>query len=621
MNRASLFRLMPVFVVVLSAAVIAPGTAAQAQSSGKAANPENLSESIGPLLSILSGNSETFAITAGIDVQIDDQIQHVDARLVRFDSESFDLQLTHSDYSLQIRRRANETAFALPHHKVVFTGAGKLVGDDQLAPEGMAARLIGSGSVVALYAPVILGGDPAVVSQVLTNLIETEFDSSQNRWQFDDDFSMQFSNQNQNIAIQVDGEHSAVVKIETNLPAMSDVNDWPGYQTVSLERKEIERTLARGVRRAMEILLPSRQLTNPPEQNKTVEHGELRWQEGQRVVLLHGTPEEVGFAHGQLLNKEAQRCIDSVLYTFGTVNTIRNGTWFRNDLDQAYQRLAPFIPEDHQAETLAFAKAMELDPETAQAINVFPELFHCSGFALFGNATIDGKLLHGRVLDYMTTIGLQDSATTFIVSIDGKHGFANVGYAGFIGSVSGMNDQSISLGEMGGHGEGQWDGVPMATLMRRALEECSTLQEVQQLWETNPRTCEYYYVFADGKTNEAVGVMATPDLLKFVQPGETHELLGEGIEDAVVLSAGGRLETLRQRVQEKYGKVDVDVAKWLMSRPVAMSSNLHNVLFVPQDLIFYVANASHSEPAANRPYVKMDLEALLKSMPSPTLSP
>ena len=77
---------------------------------------------------------------------------------------------------------------------------------------------------------------------------------------------------------------------------------------------------------------------------------------------------------------------------------------------------------------------------------MFPELFHCSGFAVFGSATIDGKMYHGRVMDYMTTIGLQDAATTFIVEAKDQIPFANVGYAGFIGSVSGMNAKAISLG-------------------------------------------------------------------------------------------------------------------------------------------------------------------------------
>ena len=316
------------------------------------------------------------------------------------------------------------------------------------------------------------------------------------------------------------------------------------------------------------------------------------------------------------LRPRALRCIDSVLYSFGTVETIRSGRWFRHKLDDAYARLAPHIPERHKRETRALAKSLGINPKLAETLNVFPELFHCSGFAVFGSATKDGKLYHGRVLDYMTTIGLQDAATTFIVAPEGMISFANVGYAGFIGSVSGMNAESISLGEMGGRGEGQWDGVPMATLMRRALEECESLDGVKELWKNSPRTCEYYYVFADGKTNQAVGVAATPESIQFVAPGQGHELLGDGIPDAVVLSAGSRLETLRQRVTARHGEIDAEVGQWLMSRPVAMQSNLHNVLFVPEDGILYVANADHKHPAAERPYARLDLIELLKEMPA-----
>ena len=136
------------------------------------------------------------------------------------------------------------------------------------------------------------------------------------------------------------------------------------------------------------------------------------------------------------------------------------------------------------------------------------------------------------------------------------------------------------------------------------------------LWTNSPRTCEYYYVFADGKTNRAVGVSATPDSIQFVQPGQAHELLGPGIADAVVLSAGSRLEILRDRVTQRYGQIDANVAQWLMSRPVAMQSNLHNVLFVPADGVLYVANASHDKPAAERPYVRLELKELLKTLPA-----
>ncbi|MEZ6043359.1 MAG: C45 family peptidase [Planctomycetaceae bacterium] len=346
---------------------------------------------------------------------------------------------------------------------------------------------------------------------------------------------------------------------------------------------------------------------------RTVKNGRLEWIEGQRVATLWGTPEEIGTAHGLLLPDESRRCIESVLYTFGLAHVIRTGHWFRQDLMAAYERLSPFIPERHKMETRAIAAALNIDAETAETLNVFPEMFHCSGFAVFGSATKDGKLYHGRVLDYMTTIGLQDAATTFIIEPKGQIAFANVGYAAFTGSVSGMNAEMISLGEMGGRGEGNWDGVPMATLMRRALEECRTLDEVKHLWTENPRTCEYYYVFADGETNQAVGVAATPESIEFIDPGQGHERLGEGIPDAVVLSAGSRLEELRRRVKEKHGLIDEELGMWLMSRPVAMQSNLHNVLFIPADGVLYVANASHRKPAAEMPYVRIDLKKMLSS--------
>jgi len=573
-----------------------------------------LARELQPVLACLSGQRETFTLTAEIDAKIDGSSQKVDARLIRFSGDSFDLDITHQDYAVQLRRRADVTAMVLPLHKTVFVGRGESDANDHLTPSGITKRLISPASNVATFAPILQSGDPKTLASILTGLLNVQFDPTALSWNVTDKSSFQFSDEGKTIDVRAD-EARVRLTISDSDARAGTIGNWADMQVVDLDRGELERQLVRGVRRAFEILDPATRLTSPPRTAKKVEHGELRWIEGQRVALLHGTPEQIGKAHGELLKQEAIRCIDSVLYTFGTAQTIRTGRWFRHDLADAYARLAPHIPDRHRAETRAMAASLGLEDELAQTLNVFPELFHCSGFAVYGKATTDGKLYHGRVLDYMTTIGLQDAATTFIVAPEGRNAFANIGYAGFIGSVSGMNARGISLGEMGGRGEGQWDGVPMATLMRRALEECSTLEEVTALWTNSPRTCEYYYVFADGKTNRAVGVAATPESIQFVQPGQAHELLGPGINDAVVLSAGSRLETLRERVAQRYGQIDADVAQWLMSRPVAMQSNLHNVLFVPADGVLYVANASHNKPAAECPYVRLDLNELLKALP------
>lgn len=572
-----------------------------------------LSKELEPWLELLSGQMEQFTLDGTGNPTIEGNPQPIQFKLVKFDEESFDLELEHADYAVQLRRRPKGMAFCVPKHKIVYLGTGNVDTEDHLKPTGIVNRLVSSGTAVRFGTQLLASSNAEDLAGTLLSLADPRYSKDKQAWLVDN-AQIRFSPDGQQIYAEIDGT-KVNVRLVKEVEAPKAFDAFSGMTIHHLQRAELEKQLARGVRRTLEVLAPSALLTSPTRRAKKLEHGELRWVDGQRVALLQGTPEEIGYAHGKLLKQEAIRCIDSVMYAFGTVQTIVTGRWFREDLETAYAKLAPHIPERHKAETRALASSLELNPDLIEALNVFPEMFHCSGFALFGQATEGGKLYHGRVLDYMTTIGLQDAATTFIVAPDGMIPFANVGYAGFTGSVSGMNAEKISLGEMGGKGEGQWDGVPMATLMRRGLEECSSLEQVKQLWRNNPRTCEYYYVFADGEDRSAVGVAATPESLQFVAPGEAHALLGDGIPDAVVMSAGSRLEELRKRIKAGYGTFNTDSAKSLMSRPVAMSSNLHNVLFVPEDGVLLIANADHKHPAAERPYVKLDLQDLLKQMP------
>ena len=45
-------------------------------------------------------------------------------------------------------------------------------------------------------------------------------------------------------------------------------------------------------------------------------------------------------------------------------------------------------------------------------------------------------------------------------------------------------------GEMGGRGEGNWDGKPMAQLVREVMENADTLEEAVEIMRKSPRTCE-----------------------------------------------------------------------------------------------------------------------------------
>jgi len=565
-----------------------------------------------PLWECLAGRRESFAIAGSVTMAIGGKPVEVAVRLERHDASSYDLVIDHEAYAIVLRRRADATALALPRHRIVHVGRGPTDPADHLDPAGIHGRLVSSASQAAVTVPILTQSSPASLTALLVGLLGVRHDSTDGRWERGDGW-LDFDDAGRRITGDA-GKVTIDLTVADAAPAAA-VDDFPDFEQSAVPRDELERTLCRGVRRALEILLPGPDLTAPARESRSVPHGSLEWVDGLRVVTLHGTPEEIGRAHGELLGAEAARCVDSVLHVVGTAETIRGGTWFRRRLDDAARRLAPHIPEQHLRESRAMAEALHLDPGLVAVVNVFPELFHCSGFAVSGSATADGTLYHGRVLDYMTEIGLQDAAAAFVIAPVGRIPFVTIGYAGFTGSVSGMNAQGISLGEMGGRGEGQWDGVPMATLIRRAMEECTTLEEVVALWTDSPRTCEYYYVFADGKSRRSIGVAATPERIEFVKPGEGHELLGAGIPDAVILSAGDRLLCLRERVQKQFGTIDEEAAIRLMDRPVAMKANLHNVLFVPEKLLLHVAHASHSRPAAECPSVRLDLAALLEKVP------
>jgi len=346
--------------------------------------------------------------------------------------------------------------------------------------------------------------------------------------------------------------------------------------------------------------------------------GRLEEHDGTKVLFLKGTPEEMGRQQGVLLRQEVRNLVERVLYGVGVGSSFAKGRWFFNEIEEAQARQRPFVDERYLREMDAIALAAGLAKEEVRLANFFPELFHCSGFAVFGDATADGRMYHGRILDYMKGVGLEPNAVVMVVQPDQGHAWVNVGYAGFVGSVTAMNEKQVAIGEMGGRGEGQWDGKPMAQLVREVMEKASTLDEAVEIMRRGPRTCEYYYVISDAKSRRAVGIAATPEKFELVWPGAAHPQLPHAIKDSVLMSAGDRYEELARRVKAGFGKFDADQARDLMTRPVCMNSNIHSVLFAPDTLDFWVANADADNVASHARYTRYNLRELLEGTPAAT---
>jgi len=340
-------------------------------------------------------------------------------------------------------------------------------------------------------------------------------------------------------------------------------------------------------------------------------HGLLCQSQGKTILLVSGTPGQMGSAHGTLLKKKARLLVERVLYVVGGADSIQSGKWFLDRMGEIQRRTLPHIPKRFLEECDALSLAAGVTVQEGRLANLFPERFHCSGVAVRGKASADGSVVHARVLDYMRDINLQGAAALIVFMPDGRNRWLSQSYAGFIGTVTAMNEKGLAIGEMGGRGEGDWDGLPMSFLLRDIMERASTVKEALKILRDSPRTCEYYYVISD-KSRAMAAIHATPDELLVLKPGQQHPLLPTVPEDTVLMSGDDRAKVLSRRLHEQYGKIDARAMIEIIKRPVSMRSNLHDAVFAPETLDIWFADAGRSTPACDEPYAHCNLTRLIR---------
>jgi isopenicillin-N N-acyltransferase-like protein len=339
-------------------------------------------------------------------------------------------------------------------------------------------------------------------------------------------------------------------------------------------------------------------------------HGMLCKLGNKRVLFVSGTPEQMGAAHGRLLADLVPCVTPRTMALVGAGYTVQKGDWFYDRIEDIVRRAIPHTPERFLRECRAMGAAAGISEREALCANFFPELFHCSGVAVRNSASADGRVVHARVLDYMRDINLQKYTVLQVFVPDGGIPWVSVGYASFLGTVTAMNARGFAIGEMGGRGEGAWDGMPMTFLMREVAERASYVEEALKIMREAKRTCEYYYVLSDAKRDIAA-LYATPDKFEVLQPGQQHPLLPKVPADTVLISGKNRAQVLSQRLHEHFGKITPELMIEVIKRPVAMKSNLHNAVFVPETLEMWFADAGKKTPACDEPYTKVNLKTLL----------
>ena len=148
---------------------------------------------------------------------------------------------------------------------------------------------------------------------------------------------------------------------------------------------------------------------------------------GKRVLIVSGTSEQMGRAHGRLLAELVPNVMPRTMALVGAGLAVQKGDWFYDRIDEIYRRAGPHTPERFLRECRAMAAAAGITERAAIGGNFFPELFHCSGVAVRNSASADGRVVHARVLDYMRDIHLQNYTVLQVFVPEGGIPWMSVG--------------------------------------------------------------------------------------------------------------------------------------------------------------------------------------------------
>ena len=337
------------------------------------------------------------------------------------------------------------------------------------------------------------------------------------------------------------------------------------------------------------------------------------------ILDVYGTPYEMGYQQGRLLQKEAQEMITDFVEYFRAV-------LFDEQLDAIYTQLEPHIPQEYKEEMRGIADGSGLDMTLLQWAIAIPEFTEqmCSGYALLEGTTNDDHTYHVRILDYGTDLGAQRYPTIIIYHPTDGLQHATFGWAGFIGSVGGVNEKGLAIGEIGG-----WDGVskeeetyqgtPFSLLFRKILANATTVQEAEAIVKETKQTNRYLYVFSDGKN--ASTIFTGRDHFESAPEGEiltsvTKQHEGSDLHPRPVNNCsyhGYYQERVHNYLRLGTGRFTLDEIMRI-NKDIVMGTNLQVWIFRHDTQEAWVGNATENgNKAALQPHVYIDLKQHFRS--------
>jgi hypothetical protein len=362
---------------------------------------------------------------------------------------------------------------------------------------------------------------------------------------------------------------------------------------------------------------------------------------GVAKIALHGSPRAIGLEHGAALSVEICEVLDSFLR--------RSVEVFETPYEDIIKRIHGFeehIDTEYIEEMQAIASGAGVDYEDILALNTFFDTDSiityqsttCINLVAHGAATADGRLIHGRNLDFPSTQACQNAARIFEYHPRTGNSFLSAGWAGVAGAFTAMNSAGMTVTEVGAWDKDvSWNGMPLVFLLRKILQYANSLEDAFEIARMTPKTGGFNLTVTDWRVPEsmAIEISATQAARRKSRKGllvvsdnrMAAKMMAEGLVPASAVSRYIRMYDL---AEQHYGNIDVDAMRDILRdrydlllrresltyNSICSTGTLQSVIFEPDDLTMWVSQSS--VPAPDGAFVRYALEVASETSPRGT---
>ncbi|MCC6572830.1 MAG: hypothetical protein IT462_03475 [Planctomycetes bacterium] len=329
----------------------------------------------------------------------------------------------------------------------------------------------------------------------------------------------------------------------------------------------------------------------PPWKARTVDNGSLVLIDGIPLVRVRGTPREIGRALGELTGEQARALTDGYMRVFAPDA--------KGDMPLARQMQ---VPEWHREELAGFAETAPLSADEMLLGQCFLDIHKvalCTTIAAQGASSTTGEIILGRNLDFPALALAHEAGMIVCFEPAGGRRHCGVTWPGFLGLLSGMNEDGLSLAMMLVYGHmhrEHLNGQPFPLVFRRVLAECRDAAQAVELLDKRPYCTATNVMLAD-KSRDAVRAQLHPDRSIVARVDEktpalacTNHFMEPGYKAFAFtwFSSAWRLARMNRAIRSGE-KLDVARVKQLLQKTAMPGINLQRIIFLPERLEMEVA--------------------------------